>query len=91
MSKRAKRLLKLQQNIKNASFDEVRVVLEDYGFQIDHISGSHHVFRGLVRQQVITLSIPFARPVKPPYIKKVLEVVQLVIEWQKEQGATEDE
>jgi predicted RNA binding protein YcfA (HicA-like mRNA interferase family) len=78
MTKREKRLRKLSQNIKNVSFDELRTVLEDSGFSLDHITGSHHVFRADVHDEVVTLVIPFARPVKPAYVRAALNAIEKV-------------
>ncbi len=62
MTKREKRLRKLRQNPNNVSFDELRLGLEAEGFTLDHVTGSHHVFR---TQSGVKVVIPFARPVKP--------------------------
>jgi len=39
MTKRQKRLQKLRQNPKDVSFEELRQVLEDHGFVLDHATG----------------------------------------------------
>lgn len=51
MSKREKRLQKLRQNQKDVSFEELRQVLEDHGFTLDHATGSHFTFRAVVRDK----------------------------------------
>ena len=44
MSKRKKRLEKIRQNPKNVSFDDLRQLLENNDFELDHATGSHHIF-----------------------------------------------
>jgi predicted RNA binding protein YcfA (HicA-like mRNA interferase family) len=75
VSKRQKRLEKLRQNPKDVSFEELRQVLEAEGFQLDHATGSHHVFRAEAGDEVLTVVIPFARPVKVVYVKQVLDAI----------------
>jgi predicted RNA binding protein YcfA (HicA-like mRNA interferase family) len=76
MSKREKRLQKLRQNPKNVSLDEIRQVLEAEGFELDHVTGSHYIFRAEAGNEILTVVIPFRRPVKPVYVKQVLTAVE---------------
>ena len=75
MTKREKRLQKLRQNPRNVSLDEIRQVLEGEGFEIDHVTGSHHVFRAEADGEALTVVIPFARPIKQIYVKQALEAI----------------
>ena len=75
MTKREKRLQKLRQNPKNVAFEELRQVLEDEGFTLDHATGSHHIFRRVIGERVFRVVIPYARPVKSPYVRQVLAAV----------------
>ena len=49
---------------------EARRVLEAFGWTLNRVSGSHHIFkRGTDR-----INIPFRRPhIKPTYVRDVLE------------------
>ncbi|HRF95332.1 MAG TPA: type II toxin-antitoxin system HicA family toxin [Aggregatilineales bacterium] len=58
MSKRQKRLQKLRQNPKNVSFDELRVVLEDFGFELVRSNGSHHSFNAIINGEPRLLLYP---------------------------------
>jgi len=75
MTKREKRLQKLRQNPNNVSFDELRQVLEAEGFVLDHVTGSHHVFRIRLDDEVFTVVILFARPVKSVYVRETLATI----------------
>jgi len=75
MSNREKRLQKLRQNQSDVTLAELSQVLTDIGFALDHVSGSHHVFRGTAGDEVLTLVIPFARPLKPGYVRQALEAI----------------
>jgi predicted RNA binding protein YcfA (HicA-like mRNA interferase family) len=75
MSKREKRLEKLRQNPKDVSFEELRQVLEDHGFVLDHATGSHHIFRRQINGIDLRVNIPYARPVKSRYVNQALEAI----------------
>ncbi len=89
MSKRKKRLQKLRNNPKDVSFDDLRLVLEDYGFELENIVGSHHTFRITIDERNYLLVIPFNRPIKPIYVKKALQLIDKRI--QDELEDAEDE
>ena len=44
MSSLEKLINKLGNNPKNASFDDLRRILESHGWELNHIKGSHHKF-----------------------------------------------
>ena len=75
MAKRDKRLQKLRQNPNNASFDDLRQVLESEGFALDHSTGSHSIFRIQSGDQVLRVVIPFARPIKPVYVRQAITAI----------------
>jgi predicted RNA binding protein YcfA (HicA-like mRNA interferase family) len=91
MSKREKRLQRLRQNPNSVTFDDLTQVLSDAGFELDHVTGSHHVFRANVGDEVWTLVIPFARPVKPAYVRKAVNAIDEVLAAQTEQDANREE
>ncbi len=66
MAKRDKRLEKLRQNPRDVTFEELKHVLLDYGFEHVRTSGSQHTFIAVMRDQDWRLTIPFHRPVKAP-------------------------
>jgi predicted RNA binding protein YcfA (HicA-like mRNA interferase family) len=80
MTKRDKRLERLRQNPKSVSLDTLKQVLESYGFWLDRIVGSHHVFRAVVGSQTWRLTIPYNKPIKIIYVKQALEAIEQVIE-----------
>jgi predicted RNA binding protein YcfA (HicA-like mRNA interferase family) len=78
VSKRKKRLQRIRQNPKNVSFDELHQLLIDYGFQLDRIRGSHHIFEYEYADEVLTFTIPYGNRVKLFYVKEVLRLIDLV-------------
>jgi hypothetical protein len=76
MSKRQKRLNKIRQNPKNVSFEDLRQMLEDTGFELDHATGSHHIFRLEIGDLVLRVNIPFARPIKLRYVVEALKATK---------------
>ncbi len=79
MSKRQKRLSRIRQNPNNVSLDDLRVVLEDYGFEYKQTVGSHYTFSVRIGETTKLLVVPFRRPVKVAYIKKALQLIDEVI------------
>jgi predicted RNA binding protein YcfA (HicA-like mRNA interferase family) len=78
VSKSKKRLEKLKQNPKNVSFDDLRLVLEDFGFELKGVVGSHHTFSITIDNETQILTVPFRRPVKTIYVKKALQLIELI-------------
>lgn len=79
MTKREKRLERIRQNPKTVSFQDLKQTLEDYGFTLQSSSGSHHIFRVAVGEQVWKLVIPFKKPhIKPHYVKDALNAIDEV-------------
>ena len=64
---------RIAQHPNAVRFDDLRRLLEAYGWTLDRVRGSHYIFaRGAE-----TLSVPYRRPhVMPVYVKKVLELTE---------------
>lgn len=74
-TRRQKRRQKIAKNPKNVRFEDLRLLLEDYGFELNRTKGSHHSFLGYIGDKKTTIVIPYHRPLKEPYVKKVLSVL----------------
>jgi predicted RNA binding protein YcfA (HicA-like mRNA interferase family) len=59
VAKRDKRLQRLRKNPKDVSFDELKQVLEDYGFVDVRTSGSHHTFIARIGKRDWRITVPF--------------------------------
>jgi predicted RNA binding protein YcfA (HicA-like mRNA interferase family) len=90
ISKRKKRLQRIRQNPKNVSFEELRRLLEDFGFVLERSSGSHHSFKVQIKGEYILFVVPYRRPVKPNYVKDALQFIE-EIEAQMEDEDDDDE
>lgn len=88
MTKTAKRLERIRRNPKHVSFEELRQVLEDYGFMIKPSSGtSHYFFRVEVGDRVWTLTVPFKKPhIKVSYVRKALKAIDEIIALQVDES-----
>lgn len=75
MSKWEKLLLKICSLSKGIRFDELRRVLESYGYQMNapRGGGSHCTFRKVGCQPI---TIPMHEPVKKVYVEMVKEIVE---------------
>lgn len=92
MTKRAKRLQRLRQNPQNVSFDDLRQVLEDYGFILKSSVGSHHVFNAKIGEQLWRLTVPYRKPhLKAIYVKDALTAIDEIIELQSNDEDKNDE
>jgi predicted RNA binding protein YcfA (HicA-like mRNA interferase family) len=91
MTKRDKRLQKLRQNPKQVSFDEIKQILEDYGFIEVRTQGSHHTFIAELGKQNWRITIPFRRPVKLPYIREALKQIDEIRQLKDQEEEDEDD
>lgn len=73
MSKYDKLLEKMKNNPTNISFEDLKKILEKEGYQGINSGGSHWVFR---KEGEESITIPYKRPVKIIYVKKVLEILE---------------
>ena len=81
MTKRDKRLQRIRRNPKNVSFEALRQVLEDHGFTLERVSGSHHMFRAASLDQVWVLNVPLRKPhVKLAYVLEALRAIDAIQE-----------
>lgn len=74
MSKRDKRLQKFGR-IRWMSHWMTSIVLMAEGFELDHATGSHHIYRAIAAGEVFRVVIPFARPVKVIYVRQALVAI----------------
>lgn len=73
MSKREKLRERLKNNPNNATFSEIRKLLEQEGFVLNRITGSHHIFT----KDEITFVVPVHNnKVKTIYVKRVIELIE---------------
>jgi predicted RNA binding protein YcfA (HicA-like mRNA interferase family) len=73
MSKKEKLLELLKNSPNNVTFSDIRKLLELEGFDLDRITGSHHIFK----KEEIVLVIPVHNNrVKSVYVKRVVELIE---------------
>ena len=73
MGKREKLIDRLTNSPQNATFTDIRNLLEYEGFYLDRIEGSHHVFKYAETSFVIPVH---NNRVKALYVRKVLELIE---------------
>ena len=73
MTKRDKLLVSIKQKPHNVSFVQLRKLLEQEGFELERIGGSHHVFR---RDEIIFVIPVHNNKVKAVYVKRVIEIIE---------------
>lgn len=89
MSKRQKRLERIRRSPNNVSLNDLRRVLEDFGFEYRHTVGSHYTFSYVLGGQTKVFVVPFRRPIKPIYVKRALNLIDAIIEEQGIDGPEE--
>jgi predicted RNA binding protein YcfA (HicA-like mRNA interferase family) len=58
------------------TFEELRTLLEAYGFELLRVAGSHYVFLVEINGIERTLSIPYKRPhIKFIHVKQALSLI----------------
>lgn len=74
MSKWDKLLNKICNLSKDVRFDELKKILEEYGYEIDRYKGSSHcTFR---KKGCNPITIPKHKPIKQVYIKTVKQIIE---------------
>lgn len=72
MSKKDKLIKAMKNNPKNILFEDIKKLLEDYGYVCHNSGGSHFVFR---KENTVSIVIPYHKPIKAIYVKHVLEIL----------------
>jgi predicted RNA binding protein YcfA (HicA-like mRNA interferase family) len=73
MSKREKLLELLKNSPNNVTFSDIRKLLELEGFDLDRITGSHHIFK---RDEIVLVIPVHNNRVKSVYVKRVVELIE---------------
>lgn len=77
MTKKDKRLQRIKQNPKAVSFDDLQQVMLAAGFELKHITGSHHTFHVKIGDRLEILVVPLNRPhIKAVYVKRVVALIE---------------
>lgn len=71
-----KRLARLRAGKASVSPAELAQVLRDWGFELQSVHGSHHVYRHDNLERKVT--IPYRKPVKPAYVRLALAAIDEV-------------
>jgi predicted RNA binding protein YcfA (HicA-like mRNA interferase family) len=72
MAKREKLIEALTNHPNKVTFSDVQALLEIEGFNLDRITGSHHIFK----KDDITFVIPVHKNrVKSVYVKRVIDLI----------------
>jgi len=73
MSKREKLLELLKNSPNNVTFGDIRKLLELEGFDLDRITGSHHIFK---RNEIVLVIPVHNNRVKSAYVKRIVELIE---------------
>ncbi len=72
MSQKVKLLKAMKNNPKDVPFEDIKKLLESYGYVCHNSGGSHFVFRKEFCEHIV---IPYHKPIKAIYVKHVLEIL----------------
>jgi len=73
MTKKLKQIDRIRSNPKNVKFSDLIILLEEFGFELKRINGSHHIYN----RDEITFPIPVHQNrVKEIYVKRVLSLIE---------------
>lgn len=73
--KKEKLLKKIMSGIKNTSFNDMVKLVEAYGFRLDRINGSHHIFIHAEVNELVNIQNVKGKA-KPYQIKQFLSIVE---------------
>lgn len=62
-------------NLKNVKFSELKQLLKAYGFDLERISGSHHIFVHPRAKEIVNIQ-NVKGEAKPYQIKQILQVIE---------------
>ncbi len=77
MSKKQKLYKRILEKPKDFRFNELVKVIQDCGYTLDNVNGSHYIY---IHQDLQTLTIPNKTPVKSYLIDQVLDIVRNELE-----------
>ena len=75
MTKAEKRDQKIRKNPKNVKFQDVITWLEDNGFSLDRVSGSHHIFIHPVIENPINIQKKKDGTAKAYQVKQAISII----------------
>ncbi len=55
--------------------NDLKKFLKSYGFELKHVNGDHYIYKYPSKRKAFILTIPMAKPVKPPYIDQVRKII----------------
>ncbi|MBZ0315498.1 MAG: type II toxin-antitoxin system HicA family toxin [Anaerolineae bacterium] len=76
MTKKEKLFEKLLSGSKNFRFDDFALLLEAFGFVLDRVSGSHHVFSHPSISELLVIQPNRNNQVKPYQIRQFLKLIE---------------
>ena len=74
--KRRKLLLKLLSGSRNVRFSEAVAIAEDFGFRLDRVNGSHHIFVHPKIPELLNLQ-ELKGKAKPYQVKQLLQLAEI--------------
>jgi len=74
--KRRKLLLKLLSGSRNVRFSEAVAIAEDFGFRLDRVNGSHHIFVHPKIPELLNLQ-DLKGKAKPYQVKQLLQLAEI--------------
>ena len=82
MARRERQLRKVQEKrCKNAKFEELCSLVESYGFRLDRVRGSHHIYKRPGYLGIVNVQKPHpGSDVQPSICRQALRAIEEVIE-----------
>jgi predicted RNA binding protein YcfA (HicA-like mRNA interferase family) len=78
MTKSEKREQNIRENPNNVRFDDLDLILRDYGFVVRNRGTSHHIYSHILIPN--SVNVPFhGSTVKPIYVKQAIAAIDAVI------------
>lgn len=94
MVKKRKLLKKVLSGSKNIRFDEFASLLAAFGFALERVSGSHHIYKHPLSPDLLSVQPDASNKAKPYQVRQFLKLVEeyrLTLEEAAETGEDDEE
>jgi len=76
MTQRDKRHYRIVNNPANVDFEDIKTWLHDFGFELERVTGSHHIFRHTVTKAKLNFQPDRSGKAKRYQVKQAIRAIE---------------
>jgi len=80
MTQREKRHARIVSNPANVNFEDIKPWLHDFGFKLERVAGSHHIFRHSVTKVKLNFQPERSGKAKTYQVKQAIKAIEALKE-----------